>query len=67
MIVGIATRAFTIYDKLGNVLGRFSNICHPEVTKVNNKIGTSSSESGSFQSDNHKDRYILALLFLVRM
>ena len=67
MIVGIATRVLTIYGKLGNILGRFSDICYPEVTGVYNKIGTSSSESGSFQSDNHKDRYILALLFLMRM
>jgi len=67
MIVGIATIAFTIYGKLGNLLSRFSDIYYPEVTGVYNKIGTCSSESRSFQADNHKDRYILALLFLMRM
>jgi hypothetical protein len=67
VIVGIATRAFTIYGKLGNILGRFSDICYPEVTGDYNKIGTCSSESGTFQADNHKDSYILALLFLTPM
>lgn len=67
MIVGIPTRAFTIYGKLGGVSGRFSDICYPDVTEVYNKICTSSSESGSFQADNHKDSYILALLFLTPM
>jgi hypothetical protein len=67
VIVGIATRAFTTYGKSGNILGRFSDICYPEVTEVYNKIGTSSSESGSFQADNHKDSYIRALLFLTPM
>jgi hypothetical protein len=65
MIVGIATIAFTIYGKLDTILSLFSDIYYPEVTGVYNKIGTCSSESGSFQADNHKDSYIFARLFLM--
>ena len=49
MIVGIATRAFTIYGKLGNILGRFSDICYPEVTGVYDKVGKCSSDLALFK------------------